>query len=368
MSARRMVLVVLAALALVATPTAFAEGIDEGFAGLGADAGGFDQAIPERRWFSRGFWRASRLSHGMVVSDRQSSRRSRRRLRRSMDAVPPGWRAGRRAPGLGQPDGLDGPCGGDHRHGASVRRDLRPRRRRTGRGNRAAVSRVDRRLDLRGAPGGARREPGGAGSALARAKISANGPGFRYAFDLAADKPLVLHGDSGFSRKSDGGRASYYFSQPFFKIDGVLVLHGRKVELSGLAWMDREWSSQPLAATQKGWDWFSLHLSSGEKLMVFRLRDGTSRDFCAGTWIGADGAQQALDRNDIALAPLSETHLAGRVLPVRWKLVVKSHGIEVETAPVNAASWMATSFPYWEGPIIFHGSHEGKGYLEMTGY
>ena len=88
--------------------------------------------------------------------------------------------------------------------------------------------------------------------------------------------------------------------------------------------MDREWSSQPLAATQKGWDWFSLHLSSGEKLMVFRLRDGTSHDFCAGTWIGADGAQQALDRNDIALAPLSETHLAGRVLPVRWKLVVKS--------------------------------------------
>ena len=46
MSARRMVLVVLAALALVATPTAFAEGIDKGFAGLGADAGGFDQAIP----------------------------------------------------------------------------------------------------------------------------------------------------------------------------------------------------------------------------------------------------------------------------------------------------------------------------------
>ena len=45
MSARRIVLVVLAALALVAAPTAFAEGIDKGFAGLGADAAGFDQAI-----------------------------------------------------------------------------------------------------------------------------------------------------------------------------------------------------------------------------------------------------------------------------------------------------------------------------------
>ncbi len=206
------------------------------------------------------------------------------------------------------------------------------------------------------------------GVGLSSMTVSANGPGFRYAFELAADGPLVRHGENGFSRKSEDGRASYYFSQPFLKIDGVLVLRGREVKLSGLAWMDREWSSQPLAATQKGWDWFSLHFSTGEKLMVFRLRDQIAGDFCAGTWIGAEGAQQALDRNDITLKPISETRVSGRVLPVRWKLLVKSHGLDVETTPVNAASWMATSFPYWEGPIHFHGSHEGKGYLEMTGY
>ncbi|WP_294532920.1 lipocalin-like domain-containing protein [uncultured Rhodoblastus sp.] len=206
------------------------------------------------------------------------------------------------------------------------------------------------------------------GAGLSRLTISANGPGFRYAFDLAADKPVVRQGDQGFSLKSDDGRASYYFSQPFFRIDGVLVLHGRQVKLSGLAWMDREWSSQPLAATQKGWDWFSLHFSTGAKLMVFRLRDETGRDFRAGTWIGADGAQQALGRDDIVLTPLAPTPVSGRVVPVGWKLQVKSQGIDIETTPVNAASWMATSFPYWEGPIAFHGSHEGKGYLEMTGY
>ena len=66
--------------------------------------------------------------------------------------------------------------------------------------------------------------------------------------------------------------------------------------------------------------------------------------------------------------PLSETHLAGRVVPVSWKLQVKSHGVDVELAPLSCASWMATSFPYWESPIGSHGPHEGKGYLEMTGY
>jgi predicted secreted hydrolase len=29
---------------------------------------------------------------------------------------------------------------------------------------------------------------------------------------------------------------------------------------------------------------------------------------------------------------------------------------------------MTTSFPYWEGPVSFTGSHSGTGYLEMTGY
>jgi predicted secreted hydrolase len=36
--------------------------------------------------------------------------------------------------------------------------------------------------------------------------------------------------------------------------------------------------------------------------------------------------------------------------------------------PLNPRAWMGTSFAYWEGPIRFHGSHEGVGYLELTGY
>ncbi|PPQ40326.1 Predicted secreted hydrolase [Rhodoblastus acidophilus] len=206
------------------------------------------------------------------------------------------------------------------------------------------------------------------GDGLARAKISASGDAFRYAFDLAADGPLAPQGDGGFSLKSDEGGASYYFSQPFYKISGVVTLRGKEVKLKGLAWMDREWSSQPLGKTQKGWDWFSLHLASGEKVMLFRLRDETGRDFQAGTWISAGGAPQKLDRDDIVLTPLAQNEIAGRTLPARWRVQVKSRGLDVETKPVNPASFMATSFPYWEGPIAFDGSQRGEGYLEMTGY
>jgi len=34
----------------------------------------------------------------------------------------------------------------------------------------------------------------------------------------------------------------------------------------------------------------------------------------------------------------------------------------------HSQSWMGTSIPYCEGPVRNHGSHDGVGYLEMTGY
>ena len=318
-----MVLVVLAALALVATPTASPKGSTKGSRGWVQTPGVLIRRSRERRCFPARFWRASRLSHGMVVSDRQSSRRSRRRLRRSMDAVPPGWRAGRRAPGLGQPDGLDGPCGGDHRHGASVRRDLRPRRRRTGRGNRAAVSRVDQQLIFearQAAPGASLEAPG---SALARAKISANGPGFRYAFDLAADKPLVLHGDSGFSRKSDGGRASYYSASPSRSMGSSCFMEGRLSCRVLRGWIGNG-AANP-SPDPKGLGLvFVASLVRGEA-------DGLSaeRRNLPDFWRGPGSAPTARSRRSIAMTfagAALKTHLAGRVLPVRWKLVVKVTG------------------------------------------
>ena len=87
---------------------------------------------------------------------------------------------------------------------------------------------------------------------------------------------MVLQGENGYSRKSEQGQASYYYSQPFFTVEGTLTLHGRETKVTGRAWMDREWSSQSLAPDQTGWDWFSMHLSSGEKLMLYRIRGARS--------------------------------------------------------------------------------------------
>ena len=68
------------------------------------------------------------------------------------------------------------------------------------------------------------------------------------------------------------------------------------------------------------------------------------------------------------MTPTILTDVEGRKVPTGWRVVIPARGLSIETAPLNANSWMGTSFPYWEGPISFAGSHAGLGYLEMTGY
>ena len=198
--------------------------------------------------------------------------------------------------------------------------------------------------------------------------VSASGADFDYALTLTSSQPLVLQGERGYSKKSEKGQASYYYSQPFYVAAGRVTIDGTSVDVSGQAWLDREWSSQPLASDQTGWDWFSLHLQDGEKLMLFRLRQSGGTNYFSGNWIGRDGVSTQLPSNAITMSPLATTTIGAKTIPTSWRVDVPSRGLRIDVSPVNPQSWMGTSFGYWEGPIRFAGSQSGMGYLEMTGY
>ncbi len=203
---------------------------------------------------------------------------------------------------------------------------------------------------------------------IAPLELNAAGADFAYALRLDAAHALVLQGEAGYSRKSERGQASYYFSQPYFRATGSITIDDKSVDVSGLAWMDREWSSQPLASDQTGWDWLSLHFNSGEKLMLFRLRQTDGNNYTAGKWFLPNGEARQIASIDITVTPTAWTEIAGRKIPTGWDIAIPPLALSISCLPLNAKSWMGTSFPYWEGPIRFAGSHSGVGYLEMTGY
>jgi predicted secreted hydrolase len=205
-------------------------------------------------------------------------------------------------------------------------------------------------------------------ASLAPLEVRASAKDFSYALRLDSDRGVVLQGEGGYSRKSEQGQASYYYSQPYLRVSGTLVIDGKSIAVTGQGWIDREWSSQPLAANQTGWDWFSLHLQSGDKLMLFRLRHADGKHFLSGNWIGADGQSEVLQSNVIVATPGTTTRIGGRDVPTSWTLSIPSRGLDISTVPLNPKSWIDARFKYWEGPVRVSGSHAGEGYLEMTGY
>lgn len=197
-------------------------------------------------------------------------------------------------------------------------------------------------------------------------RLTASGVDFAYDVQLRASGPLVRHGQDGYSVKSAAGQASYYYSQPFFGLSGTLTLPDGEVPVTGTAWLDREWSSQPLAEDQQGWDWFSLSFDSGDKLMGFVLRGST--DYTSATWIAADGQATPLPDGAFTATPLSRHSIGERQVPTTWQVSLPAQGLDVTVSALNPDAWMETSVPYWEGPVTVTGSHTGVGYLEMTGY
>lgn len=207
-----------------------------------------------------------------------------------------------------------------------------------------------------------------AGESFDTMRLRASGTDFSYDVTLNAQGPLIFHGAAGYSQKSASGRASFYYSQPFFNVTGQLMLPEGPIEVTGTAWLDREWASQPLAATQVSWDWFSMVFDSGARMMGFTLHDSDGADYTQATWIEPDGQTTAFPDGSLRATPLAWSDVAGRDVPTRWRVQLPQRQVDVVVEAVNAQAWMTTSVQYWEGPVRIKGSHAGRGYLEMTGY
>lgn len=195
----------------------------------------------------------------------------------------------------------------------------------------------------------------------------------RISLTLDADTPWVLQGDQGYSRKSARGQASYYYSQPHIDVTGRIATEETDHQVTGQAWLDREWSSQPLAPDQPGWDWFALHLKDGHALMVYRLRHRNSEGWISGSWVKPDGSSRTLSTSDIDLEVLSRrevTTAAGETksLPLDWRISLAKQKLEWRVTARQTDNWLDAAFPYWEGPVTVSGSSDGVGYLELTGY
>jgi predicted secreted hydrolase len=200
----------------------------------------------------------------------------------------------------------------------------------------------------------------------------------RFALTLALSslKPPIINGKDGISQKGSApGEASHYISFTRLAAAGDLTYDSSSQKVTGLAWMDHEFFTQPPNPTLAGWDWFAIQLANNEELMLYRLRNksGEISPYSSGTFVDSSGAAHNLTANETILTP----GRLWRKYPVEWQIVIPSLGLQLtEKTTLDNQELSTPSSPspsYWEGAVTYSGTiHrrpiQGIGYLEMTGY
>lgn len=205
-----------------------------------------------------------------------------------------------------------------------------------------------------------------------------------FSLDLRAvpEKPVVIHGERGVSQKSEGlGNASHYYSLTRLATRGRLVLGKDTLAVEGRSWMDHEFSSDRLRDTHAGWDWFSVQLSDGRDLMLYRLRlkGGGLEPHSSGTLVEPDGRARGIGFQDFDTGPTGEwvSPRTGGRYPSGWIVRVPREGIDLRLTPTIPDQELFVQsmggIAYWEGSVRVTGTSGGKpvtgeGYVELTGY
>ena len=240
----------------------------------------------------------------------------------------------------------------------------------------------------------------------------------RFAFDLdlrATGTVLAQGADAlapGYSRKGPQARdASRYYSVPQLAVTGSIIRASNRgskkehTEVTGSAWLDREWSSTYLDPHAVGWDWAGLNLDDGGALMAFQMRDRQGGKLWAGgARRFADGRVERYAPDDVRFTTLRswKSPASGATWPVMQRIAIGPRAGVSRSGPVPATeagdraaaispftvvveplmdnqeldSRASTGTIYWEGAVRVYGdmaartmrTRIGSGYLELTGY
>ncbi|MCY0386554.1 carotenoid 1,2-hydratase [Robbsia sp. Bb-Pol-6] len=239
------------------------------------------------------------------------------------------------------------------------------------------------------------------------------GAGFTLNLTLTPTQAPLLQGDAGYSRKGPlASQASYYYSEPQLRVSGAIGVdvdvgggtggaggantdsataadgkgtgalapgqHGgaiRQTPVTGLAWLDHEWSSTVLSTDATGWDWLGANLDDGSALMAFKVRARDGHAVWAHAALrGRDGRITAFGPDAVTFTPLREWSSPRTAARYPVAQTVKTGALTWQLDPLfddqELDSRQSTGAVYWEGAVRVrrNGQSVGRGYLEMTGY
>nr|MDQ6917312.1 carotenoid 1,2-hydratase [Pseudomonadota bacterium] len=127
---------------------------------------------------------------------------------------------------------------------------------------------------------------------------------FKFELRFTPRHAPLLQGREGFSQKGQNiDNASYYYSVPQLGISGSVTVGDRRELVTGVAWLDHEWSSAAMAPEANGWDWIGINLDDGGALMAFQMRGRAGPLWAGGTYRASNGALRSFEPGQVRFTP-----------------------------------------------------------------
>jgi predicted secreted hydrolase len=183
----------------------------------------------------------------------------------------------------------------------------------------------------------------------------------------------LLHDDDGLVDFGEAG-VTYYYSQPRLDLRGTLTTADGSRDVTGLAWLDKQWGDfQPVSVF---WDWASVQLDDGTDLMLTRLMDGDRAPLDVYATLRRPGGEvRRLGAAEFSFTPLADEWVSaetGTAYRTRWRVEVPSEGLAFTLEPLVVESEFSSAYlgvVYWEAGVDVvgdAGDRLGQGFIELN--
>lgn len=184
----------------------------------------------------------------------------------------------------------------------------------------------------------------------------------------------TIHYEGKCHNYSFGGN-SFYYSRENMKTSGTLIKNGQVHNVSGLSWFDRQYGDL-YQGIFKGWQWFSIRLHNGEKIMLYDyLKKEYSKERFGS--ISKEYSSTELKSTDFTVKALTYWRSPNTRInyPASWEISILDKVYKVFPY-INNQELCATDLvwigpEYWEGSCRVKDSNDnyiGDAYVELNGY
>jgi len=132
------------------------------------------------------------------------------------------------------------------------------------------------------------------------------------------------------------GGINYEYALPSTKTTGSVVIDGKRYEVDGVSWFDRQWGQMaPSFWAHMKWSWMGISLDNGERISLWDIIDG-DKEHAFATLLHPDGRHEIVDVEPLAQGATSiwTSAATGHRYPTHWVVSIPTLKAHLRVEPL----------------------------------